>query len=226
MEKEAKLNGREQFEELAKLDSMGIFASTRSSEDAQGSAFRKPRSASIASAVAGASPLDEDVQMRDAAEDMEEATNLNHTKLARDKELTPASKATSCTSSSHDHGSNLTINKPPTEPLSPPISHDSHPAIGRAPSPIRDTTSVFAQGGIPWYLEPFDPSGTTVHDERYMGRAVMRDMSEELSDMDEGTLMELEEAGKEATPVPTKGMEAKTPVTAKKAAKKKGRRRW
>jgi NuA3 HAT complex component NTO1 len=37
--------------------------------------------------------------------------------------------------------------------------------------------------------------GTTVHEERYTGREVMRDMSEELSDMDEDTLMGLELSG-------------------------------
>ena len=34
-------------------------------------------------------------------------------------------------------------------------------------------------------MEPFDPAGTTVHEERWTGREVARGMSEELSDMDE-----------------------------------------
>ncbi|KAI5291534.1 nuA3 HAT complex component nto1 [Ascosphaera aggregata] len=40
-------------------------------------------------------------------------------------------------------------------------------------------------GGIMWYMEPFDPVGTTIHEERWTGREVLRDMSEELSDFDE-----------------------------------------
>ena len=43
-------------------------------------------------------------------------------------------------------------------------------------------------GGIPWYMEPFDPDGTTIADERWTGREVVRGMSEELSDMDEEEL--------------------------------------
>ena len=42
-----------------------------------------------------------------------------------------------------------------------------------------------AQGGIQWYMQPFDPIGTTVHEERWMGRDVLRGMSEELSELDE-----------------------------------------
>ena len=37
--------------------------------------------------------------------------------------------------------------------------------------------------------------GTDLYVERYTGREVMRDMSEELSDMDEDTLMGLEASG-------------------------------
>jgi NuA3 HAT complex component NTO1 len=41
---------------------------------------------------------------------------------------------------------------------------------------------------MPWYMEPFDPVGTTVWEERWTGREVARGMSEELSDMDEEEL--------------------------------------
>ena len=61
------------------------------------------------------------------------------------------------------------------EPLTPPLSSrsDSHP---------------LSRGGIPWYMEPFDPIGTTVREERWTGRELVRGMSEELSDMDEEEL--------------------------------------
>ncbi|WEW58832.1 hypothetical protein PRK78_004300 [Emydomyces testavorans] len=45
-----------------------------------------------------------------------------------------------------------------------------------------------AQGGIQWYMEPFDPIGTTIHEERWTGREVLRGMSEELSELDEDEL--------------------------------------
>lgn len=60
--------------------------------------------------------------------------------------------------------------------MTPPSSEKSvaHPEVG--------------QGGIPWYLEPFDPVGTTINEERWTGREVLREMSEELSEMDEDEL--------------------------------------
>lgn len=48
-----------------------------------------------------------------------------------------------------------------------------------------------AQGGIQWYMEPFDPVGTTIHEERWTGREVLRGMSEELSELDEDELRDL-----------------------------------
>lgn len=62
-----------------------------------------------------------------------------------------------------------------SEPPTPPMSsgEGSHP---------------FSQGGIPWYMQPFDPSGTTIEEERWTGRELVRGMSEDLSDMDEEEL--------------------------------------
>lgn len=48
-----------------------------------------------------------------------------------------------------------------------------------------------SNGGIPWYMDPFDPEGTTVQEERWTGRELVRGMSEELSDMDEEELLGL-----------------------------------
>lgn len=61
--------------------------------------------------------------------------------------------------------------EPPTPPLS--LASQSQP---------------FSSGGIPWYMEPFDPEGTTIQEERWTGRELVRGMSEELSDMDEAEL--------------------------------------
>lgn len=45
-----------------------------------------------------------------------------------------------------------------------------------------------ARGGIQWYMQPFDPKGTTIHEERWTGREVLRGMSEELSEIDDEEL--------------------------------------
>lgn len=198
MRKEAELKGQEHEEELRKLDSMGIFASSESIEiDAGEQGDVMANQIEDEDAVAGASPADHDAEMGDADEHTDEAViHLNiagkeDTIAIPAKKHTPASgKAVSCASSSRNHTTKAS--EKPTEPLSPPISTDLAPA---------DSKDPFTYGGVAWYLEPFDPMGTTVHEERYMGRAVLRDMSEELSDMDDDTLTELAVNGVEqATP--------------------------
>ncbi len=62
-----------------------------------------------------------------------------------------------------------------TEPLTPPRSE-------------KNLLNPLGNGGIPWYLEKFDIHGTTVYEERYTGREVLRDMSEELSELDDDEL--------------------------------------
>jgi len=260
LKKESELKGREQEEALRKLDSMGIFASSRTidADDPDvGEVTVKRRSDSDATAAAGA-PLIGDVQMHDADERTDEA--VIHLKFAgRDdtvaippKKQTPESKAASYASPTHKHSSKKTIEKP-TEPLSPPNSTDSlatAAAHAHAPDPTdaaEDANDVLAQGGVPWYLAPFDPVGTTVHEERYTGRAVLREMSEELSDMDEDTLTELAPVVHAETTVPAdvkgggddvtggavreeqeaaqeKEKEKKRKAAARK--RKSGRRRW
>lgn len=64
-------------------------------------------------------------------------------------------------------------------PPTPPLSSEGDPL------------APLTQGGIPWYMDPFDPIGTTIHEERWTGREVVRCMSEELSDMDEEELQGL-----------------------------------
>lgn len=66
-------------------------------------------------------------------------------------------------------------------PLTPPDSDSSQ----------KEQQLALAQAGIQWYMQPFDPVGTTVHEERWMGRDVMRGMSEELSEMDEDEMRDL-----------------------------------
>lgn len=249
--KEAELRGREMEEEIRKLDSMGMFASTVKSMDADGdedaevdsSNLGKRRSDSDASAIAGASILDEptktndDFEMLDADEPTNEAAiHLKFSGKAEDvpaggtQPTPPSHDASYASSSNSDHAQKTK----PAEPLSPPNSTSDAPT-NAAPSASGDSSNApggshdfLAKGGVAWYHAPFDPVGTTVNDERYTGRAVLRDMSEELSDMDEDTLTELA-TGAESAPSDHAGAStsAMPPVTAQKKAaakKKRGRR--
>ncbi|KAL1969113.1 hypothetical protein VTN77DRAFT_367 [Rasamsonia byssochlamydoides] len=74
-------------------------------------------------------------------------------------------------------------------------SHPPSQSTAAAPAPLTPPSSYqddqqlpLAQGGIQWYMQPFDPVGTTIHEERWTGRDVMRGMSEELSELDEDEL--------------------------------------
>lgn len=71
-------------------------------------------------------------------------------------------------------------------------SGSTHPSTTN-PDPLTPPQSdgdslTLAQGGIPWYLKSFDPRGTTIHDERWSGREVVRGMSEELSEISDDEL--------------------------------------
>lgn len=71
-------------------------------------------------------------------------------------------------------GSHAETNGRP-EPLTPPRSE-------------KNLLNPLGNGGVPWYFETFDVHGTTVYEERYTGREVLRDMSEELSELDDDEL--------------------------------------
>jgi NuA3 HAT complex component NTO1 len=66
-------------------------------------------------------------------------------------------------------------------PLTPPSNSTDN----------QQQAASMAQGGIQWYMQPFDPVGTTIHEERWTGRDVLRGMSEELSEMDEDEMQDL-----------------------------------
>ena len=117
----------------------------------------------------------------------------------------------------HDSASGLSSGavqhvEPPTPPLS--SGGDLQP---------------LSNGGIPWYMDPFDPEGTTIQEERWTGRELVRGMSEELSDMDEEELSGLVDGDMMDT---TQGLGAATltPDVAKAAASRRKaaakRRRW
>lgn len=108
--------------------------------------------------------------------------------------------------------------RPHVEPLTPALSSEEevHP---------------FANGGIPWYMVPFDPVGTTIEEERWTGRDMVRGMSEELSDMDEDELSGLVDLGTAAGGPPSEAADgalhpdaSAVPLKRPKAAVK--RKRW
>lgn len=96
------------------------------------------------------------------------------------------SAASGTSGSSSQAGFQHPNNKVKTEIIQEPLT---------PPSSEKDLLAPLANGGIPWYFEPFDPVGTTIHDERWTGREVLRGMSEELSELDDEEvdgLMEVE----------------------------------
>lgn len=97
-------------------------------------------------------------------------------------------------------------NDTPPEPVTPPLSSGGH-------------SQPLSHGGIPWYMECFDPVGTTVEEERWKGRELVRGMSEDLSDMDEEELLGLVEGEGDSA-----RQQEKTAKT-RKAVKKSRRRR-
>ena len=200
VKKEAELRGLQHEETMRKIESLALFSAdvAKSIEPDldDGKSITKHRSISNASAVAGASPDvkadgDTDIEMHDAdGPEVVSATETNNL-----DNPTPASKAASCASSTHSHTIKTSSSKP-TEPLSPPVSTASAHRPGTANGIAQGgDNDALTSGGVPWYLAPFDIEGTTAFEERYTGRDVMRDMSEELSDMDEDTLMGLELSG-------------------------------
>lgn len=235
MKKEADIRGIELEEQLRKLDQMGLFASANSKalddgEDDMETIRSRRRTGSDASAVAGASPgnhTNDDVDMPDA-----DAQPTGQRSPALNDKQQPPYQAASHASSMPDRSTKGRGGKA-TGPLSPPASHASSAGNGGSASASgdshkssEDAHDVFAQGGVPWYLEPFDPVGTTIHDERYTGRAVLRAMSEELSDMDEDTLTELAVTGTpngSRAPMVNGSASTSMPATTRKASSRKKR---
>ncbi|KAL2866184.1 putative PHD finger domain protein [Aspergillus lucknowensis] len=80
------------------------------------------------------------------------------------------------------------------EEPSQPVPNEAAEASNVPASPPKsqgDQYYPLSQGGIQWYMQPFDPRGTTIHEERWTGREVMRGLSEELSELDEDELKDL-----------------------------------
>ena len=120
---------------------------------------------------------------------------LNHTELSGEaqpiqKDI-PAKHPTPSDSHASPPIAELPANSPKPYPniTSHPLPLSIHMPPPTPPlSSGGDHQTPLSNGGIPWYMEPFDPEGTTINEERWTGREVARGMSEELSDMDEEEL--------------------------------------
>ncbi|KAL9107608.1 MAG: hypothetical protein Q9227_007511 [Pyrenula ochraceoflavens] len=76
---------------------------------------------------------------------------------------------------------NISVRKPALEPdpPTPPLSMQGKQVY------------QIGHGGIPWFAQAFDPDGLTLHEEKWTGRELVRDMSEELSEMGDDELHDL-----------------------------------
>lgn len=90
------------------------------------------------------------------------------------------------TAGSNGYASIAEHHQPP--PPTPPTSHGGSLASGGQEGTIEVSPS-HAEGGVPWYIKPFDPIGTTVldnNDNKWAGREAAQ--SEELSEIDDDEL--------------------------------------
>lgn len=126
---------------------------------------------------------DEDHDMKDYLEG-DAITQLNQ-ELAADTEKT------------------LATNTPPASMDGGKKNSDSHNGQGlvtvnsaqNPPTPPLSTQGIqsyrIGHGGIPWFAHAFDPDGITILEERWSGRELMREMSEELSEISDDELQDL-----------------------------------
>jgi len=93
------------------------------------------------------------------------------------------------------------------------------------PPRIEGLLEPLAKGGIAWYLERFDPHGTTVHEETWSGRDVLRGMSEELSELDDEAMNGLVDEEMQDAENTAAGAQTLKVIPAKKKAASR-RKRW
>lgn len=215
--KESELNGRPFEKELKELDlilesgvlsrraSMVEGAADQEAVDRDGTPAgadedRGAQNAEIAKSEPNDEPAAEPAVEKTVDTEMPDAGEAEEIPAADDAK--PVAAAAAAESSTSDGGTtkpvleesnstdasatkdNHSVNSyPPSQPK------DAAPAMPTPPLSHQDDQNLpLAQGGIQWYMQPFDPIGTTIHEERWTGRDVMRGMSEELSELDEDEL--------------------------------------
>ncbi|KAI1823570.1 hypothetical protein F4861DRAFT_314615 [Xylaria intraflava] len=79
-------------------------------------------------------------------------------------------------------GTNGYISVPPVSQPAPPTPPQSNGSLGRQPmDPLTD-------GGILWYIQEFEPDGTSAVQEPWTAKEVIRSLSEELTEIDDDEL--------------------------------------
>ncbi|KAF2691869.1 hypothetical protein K458DRAFT_353959 [Lentithecium fluviatile CBS 122367] len=109
------------------------------------------------------------------------------------------------------------------EPAHDRMDVDTEAANARVAPPTppgsdQDLLGPIHYGGIPWFMQPFEPEGTTVYEEKWTGRE--RAMSEDLSELDEEELDALDPG----EVLPTDGTVA-GPIVSKTSQKGSARKR-
>ena len=223
LRKESELTGRPFAQQIRDLDA--ALGSRRGS--LAESVIDTPVIESSNSGVVNGVTDDGDVEMQDAdasvlqnGEDVVESVeNTLHSKRSLAANTPPAST----NGIRHDNLANhepVNGEDPQIEPPTPPLSLQ-----GQGPNSI-------SLGGIPWYVEQFDPDGTSIYEERWMGQEVLRDMSEPLSEMDEDELQglgpgkELEIRLSDDTALVGERVEPTSPKKALKKGKKGRSNEW
>ena len=195
--KEAELNGRPYAEQIREMDEALL---SRRGSMAQSIELPILDSVEVKPGLGIARPVNGDIEMADspiaAAEQpqIEIVAEVSHAPVAQvylvkqeDLSLeghlvsvnTPPASMNGFRPELHLNGGVPTEGTQQVEPPTPPMSLQGH------------SQSLATEGGIPWYVEQFDPEGTTIFEERWTGPEVLRDMSEELSEMDEDELQGL-----------------------------------
>ncbi|KAI0402697.1 hypothetical protein F4802DRAFT_341784 [Xylaria palmicola] len=108
----------------------------------------------------------------------------------------------------------------------PPTPPQSNGSLGRQPM------DVLTDGGVLWYLQDFEPEGTSAAEEQWDGRNIERNLSEELTEIDDDELkglgVEINEESITASPAETTpvvdGINNNHPSPIKKPPKSKKRK--
>ncbi|OAP63700.1 hypothetical protein AYL99_02927 [Fonsecaea erecta] len=195
--KEAELHGRPYAEQIREMDEALL---SRRGSLAQFLGSPVIDSVESKDEVGIASPAEADVDMVEATTSAQEPARIDETvkksemPAAQDDVLkhnglempshpvsasTPPASTNGFRNESHANGLGTRQQDQQVEPPTPPMSLEGH------------SQHFQSEGGIPWYVTQFDPEGTTIFEERWTGPEVLRELSEELSEMDEDELQGL-----------------------------------
>ncbi|RMZ84881.1 hypothetical protein DV738_g452, partial [Chaetothyriales sp. CBS 135597] len=169
--KEAELTGRPYAQQLKELDE--AYSSTRGSVTGSEIAVESVEIVPQVNGVA-TTPQLADVKVTDAPRHVSEQ-DVNGLVAEPINTHTPAPSTDGVKHDGPPRVNGTLVQDSSAGPPTPPISLEGQ------------TQPAFA-GGIPWYVEQFDPEGITIYEERWTGQQVLRELSEELSEMDDEEL--------------------------------------